>query len=76
VNLGGLHKMPFDLELVTACVGEVNTAVRQGTPWPIVYGIGEKILWKNEHALGVLLRIQINLVCTSSTTVSIHGLKM
>lgn len=34
------HKEPLELDLVFACVGDMNTTVRSGLAWPIIYGIG------------------------------------
>jgi len=34
------HKQPVEVDLVTMCVGELNTTVRNGINWPILYGVG------------------------------------
>jgi len=38
--LHAFHKEPLELDLVFACVGDMNTTVRSGLAWPIIYGIG------------------------------------
>ena len=35
------HKEPVEIDLVFACVGEMNTTIRGGLAWPIVYGVGK-----------------------------------
>lgn len=35
-----IHKQPVEVDLITACVGELNTIVRGDIPWPIAYGVG------------------------------------
>lgn len=37
------HKHPIEIDLTLACVGELNTAVRGGIHWPIIYGVGVNI---------------------------------
>ncbi|XP_066907821.1 protein N-terminal asparagine amidohydrolase isoform X2 [Halyomorpha halys] len=34
------HKQPIEIELITACVSDVNTVVRNGIHAPIIYGVG------------------------------------
>ena len=34
------HKEPLEIDLVFACIGEMNTTVRGGLAWPIIYGLG------------------------------------
>lgn len=34
------HKHPMEIDLTQACIGEVNTILRDNTHWPIIYGIG------------------------------------
>jgi protein N-terminal asparagine amidohydrolase len=34
------HKHPVEIDLTLACVGELNTTIRGGIHWPIIYGIG------------------------------------
>ncbi|CAG0915094.1 unnamed protein product [Notodromas monacha] len=41
--LYALHKQPLDVEMVTACFGDVNTTIRGGIPWPIIYGIAVNV---------------------------------
>jgi len=38
-----VHKEPYEIDLVAACVGVVNTVQRGDIPWPIVYGVGINI---------------------------------
>ena len=42
-TLNALHKQRTALELVTCCVGELCTARRSGTPWPLLYGVGVNV---------------------------------
>lgn len=37
------HKQPVEIDLTLACVGQLNSTIRGGIPWPIVYGIGVNI---------------------------------
>ncbi|CAG7835034.1 unnamed protein product [Allacma fusca] len=37
------HKHPMELELSTACVGELNTIIRGDIPWPILFGVGVNV---------------------------------
>uniref|UniRef100_A0A1B6CM09 Protein N-terminal asparagine amidohydrolase n=1 Tax=Clastoptera arizonana TaxID=38151 RepID=A0A1B6CM09_9HEMI len=34
------HKNPIEIDLTLACVGELNTILRSGMHWPILYGLG------------------------------------
>lgn len=34
------HKQPVEIDLTLCCVGELNTTVRGGIHWPVIYGIG------------------------------------
>lgn len=34
------HKEPVEIDLVFACIGEMNTTIRGGLAWPIIYGVG------------------------------------
>lgn len=34
------HKHPMEIDLTLACVGELNTTIRGGIHWPIIYGVG------------------------------------
>lgn len=34
------RKQPIEIELVTACISDVNTVVRNGIHAPIIYGVG------------------------------------
>ena len=38
-----LHKLTTELDLVTCCIGELCTLNRNGTPWPVVYGVGVNV---------------------------------
>ncbi|KAL1128990.1 hypothetical protein AAG570_013522 [Ranatra chinensis] len=38
--LHAFHKQPVEIDLILACVGELNTTVRSGIHWPILYGVG------------------------------------
>lgn len=38
--LDAFHKLPIEVDLTLACVGHLNTVIRNGIPWPIVYGVG------------------------------------
>jgi len=35
-----VHRLSIKIDLVAACLGEINTTIRASVPWPIVYGIG------------------------------------
>lgn len=37
------HKHPVEVDLTQACVGELNTAVRGGIHWPMIYGAGVNV---------------------------------
>ena len=37
------HKLPVEVDLTLACVGELNTTVRGGIHWPMVYGVGVNV---------------------------------
>ena len=39
-SIGFAISQPVELELVLACVGDVNTVMRGNIPWPILYGFG------------------------------------
>lgn len=41
--LDSFHKQLVEIDLTLACVGELNTTIRGGIPWPIIYGIGLNI---------------------------------
>lgn len=41
--LAAFHKQPVEIDLTLCCVGELNTTVRGGTHWPVIYGIGLNI---------------------------------
>lgn len=34
------HKQAAEIDLTLCCVGELNTTVRGGIHWPVIYGIG------------------------------------
>ncbi|TGZ47873.1 Uncharacterized protein DBV15_11707 [Temnothorax longispinosus] len=38
--LSAFHKQPVEIDLTLCCVGELNTTVRGGIHWPLIYGIG------------------------------------
>ncbi|XP_025602936.1 protein N-terminal asparagine amidohydrolase [Athalia rosae] len=38
--LCAFHKQPVEIDLTLCCVGELNTTVRGGIHWPLIYGIG------------------------------------
>ncbi|KAJ8984675.1 hypothetical protein NQ317_015766 [Molorchus minor] len=44
--IGGImtvfHKQPVEIDLTLACLGQLNSTIRGGIPWPIIYGIGVK----------------------------------
>lgn len=37
------HKHPVEFDLVSACVGELNTTIRNDIPWPILFGVGVNV---------------------------------
>lgn len=37
------HKQPVEIDLTLACVGQLNTTIRGGIPWPLIYGVGVNI---------------------------------
>lgn len=41
--MNSFHKQPVEVDLTLACVGQLNTTIRGGIPWPLVYGIGVNI---------------------------------
>lgn len=38
--LAAVHKHQSEIELVLACVGELNTIMRNNVHWPLLYGAG------------------------------------
>ncbi|KAJ8943687.1 hypothetical protein NQ318_015176 [Aromia moschata] len=34
---------PVEIDLTLACVGQLNSTIRGGIPWPVVYGVGVNI---------------------------------
>lgn len=34
------HLHSTDIKLILACVGDANTIIRNGIPWPVAYGVG------------------------------------
>lgn len=38
-----LHKQPVEIELTLMCCGDLNTTVRNGIHWPIIYGVGVNV---------------------------------
>lgn len=38
--LNAFQKSPYEVDLVTCCLGDLNTIVRAGMAWPVVYGLG------------------------------------
>ncbi|KAK9877165.1 hypothetical protein WA026_016907 [Henosepilachna vigintioctopunctata] len=41
--MNAFHKQLVEVDLTLACVGELNTTIRGGIAWPIIYGIGINI---------------------------------
>ena len=41
--LAAFHKQPVEIDLTLCCVGELNTTVRGGIHWPMIYGIGVNV---------------------------------
>ncbi|KAK9502913.1 hypothetical protein O3M35_011596 [Rhynocoris fuscipes] len=41
--LHAFHKQPVEVELTNVCLGDLNTTVRGGIHWPIVYGAGVNV---------------------------------
>lgn len=41
--LHAFHKEPLEFDLVFACVGEMNTTIRAGLAFPMIYGVGYNI---------------------------------
>ncbi|XP_030759714.1 protein N-terminal asparagine amidohydrolase-like [Sitophilus oryzae] len=41
--MNSFHKQPVEVDLTLACVGQLNTTVRGGISWPLVYGIGVNV---------------------------------
>lgn len=39
-STAAFHKQPVEIDLTLCCVGELNTTVRGGIHWPVIYGIG------------------------------------
>ena len=37
------HKQLVEIDLTLCCVGELNTTLRAGVNWPLIYGIGANI---------------------------------
>ncbi|CAH1119371.1 unnamed protein product [Phaedon cochleariae] len=37
------HQHPVEIHLTLACVGQMNTDIRDGIPWPILYGVGVSV---------------------------------
>ncbi|XP_060523079.1 protein N-terminal asparagine amidohydrolase-like [Cylas formicarius] len=37
------HKHPLEVDLILACVGPLNTTVRGGIAWPLIYGVGVNV---------------------------------
>lgn len=42
-KIESFHKLPIEIDLTQACVGESNTTLRGETNWPIIYGVGVNI---------------------------------
>jgi len=38
-----VHKQNVEVDLLTACIGEMNTTLRGEVPWPIMYGVGVNV---------------------------------
>ncbi|XP_044735791.1 protein N-terminal asparagine amidohydrolase [Chrysoperla carnea] len=41
--MSAFHKQPVEIDLTLACVGELNTSIRGGIHWPLVYGIAVNV---------------------------------
>ncbi|CAG0884174.1 unnamed protein product [Darwinula stevensoni] len=41
--LYAFHKLPMEIDLVLLCVGELNSTIRGGIHWPIIYGIAVNV---------------------------------
>ncbi|XP_043229566.1 protein N-terminal asparagine amidohydrolase-like [Amphibalanus amphitrite] len=41
--LNALSKSPYEVDLVTCCLGDLNTIIRAGMNWPVVYGVGVNV---------------------------------
>ncbi|XP_050311453.1 protein N-terminal asparagine amidohydrolase-like [Anthonomus grandis grandis] len=41
--MNSFHKHPVEIDLTLACVGPLNTTIRGGIPWPLIYGIGVNV---------------------------------
>lgn len=41
--MNAVHKHPAEVDLTLACVGELNTTIRGGIPWPLIYGVGVNV---------------------------------
>ncbi|CAG9855640.1 unnamed protein product [Phyllotreta striolata] len=41
--INSFHKHPIEIDLTLACTGELNTTIRGGIPWPIIYGVGVNV---------------------------------
>ncbi|ENN76949.1 hypothetical protein D910_07082 [Dendroctonus ponderosae] len=37
------HKQPMEIDLTLACIGQLNTTIRGGISWPLIYGVGINI---------------------------------
>lgn len=40
---GCFHRHPVEIDLTLACVGELNTTIRGGIHWPMIYGVGVNV---------------------------------
>ncbi|KAL0270926.1 UNVERIFIED_CONTAM: hypothetical protein PYX00_008197 [Menopon gallinae] len=38
-----IQKQPVEVDLTSACVGELNTTIRGGIHWPVLYGVGVNV---------------------------------
>lgn len=43
LKIASFHKHPVEIDLTLACVGELNTTIRGGIHWPMIYGVGVNI---------------------------------
>lgn len=43
MNLDAYHKQPVRIHLITACICEMNTTLRENINWPVIYGIGVNV---------------------------------
>jgi len=49
-----VHKHQTEIELVLACVGELNTILRNNVHWPLLYGAGNW-LFNNKYTTVIVI---------------------